>query len=54
MRPATVVYTTDIPCIIAGSPGFKEAASEDDYVKEDEVLARENNPSAPNLWEQGW
>ena len=54
MRPATVVYTTDLPCIIAGSPGFKEAASEDDYVKEDEVLARENNPSAPNLWEQGW
>lgn len=54
MRPATVVYTTDIPCIIAGSPGFKEAASEEDYVEEGEELARENNTSAPNLWEQGW
>lgn len=54
MRPATVVYPTDIPCIIAGSPDFMEDASEEDYVEEGEELARENNPSAPNLWEQGW
>ena len=54
MRPATVVYTTDIPYIISGSPGFKIDAGEEDYVEEGEELARENNTSAPNLWEQGW
>lgn len=54
MRPATVVYTTDIPCIIAGSPGFKIDAGEEDYVEEGGELGRENNTSTPNLWEQGW
>lgn len=54
MRPATVVYPTDIPCIIAGSPGFKIDAGEEDYVEEGGELARENNTSTPNLWEQGW
>lgn len=55
IKPATSVYDIETESIIAQSPGINTTS--DFNVDNGQEGSREdntNNPSTPNLWEQGW